>query len=71
VSLKCCHQSAGGRAFEFLWSEMLLSQAENGKGPRFGAFSTASVNRLADLPFKSAGAKRLSRPHNVIRDGSA
>jgi hypothetical protein len=44
---------------------MLLSQAEDGKGPRFGAFSSASVNRLA------AGAKRLSRLHNVIRDGSA
>jgi hypothetical protein len=50
---------------------MLLSQAEDGKGPRFGAFSSASVTGLADLPFKSAGAKRLSRLHNVIRDGSS
>jgi hypothetical protein len=51
---------------------MLLSQAEDGKGPRFGAFSSASVKPvLADLPFKSAGAKRLSRLYNVIRDGSA
>jgi hypothetical protein len=62
----------GGQAVDFLRSAMLLSQAEDGKGPRFGAFSSASVKPVfADLPFKSAGAKRLSRLYNVIRDGSA
>jgi hypothetical protein len=55
----------------FLRSKCCCCELKNGKGPNFGAFSSASVKRFADFLFKSAGSKRISRLHNVIRDGSA
>jgi hypothetical protein len=60
----------GGRVTIFV-EQRASVQAEEWKGPNIWAFYAASVNWFADFLFKSAGAKRLSRLYNVIRDDSA